>query len=326
MTRTRSGSSSTSGRPIGARPMIAPPTTSTIGYGTLIARAAADSTATATSSATRMISTSSTTRAAKCTTPPLSLSTTSPALEQQVDVAEHLAQRQVRLRDGDVAPDRLRDLVRGARLLGDQARASCSRAARASRSARRSAPRGRRTRSPWPGSTVVDRHRAGLAQRLQVHDQRARAAAAGLARPAAERLRDQRVRGDVLDQVVAGEQQRRRRRRRTRCPTASARAGAAPASVRFANSSSPPSVQRVRDRRAAAPAAVARATSRPSAVTTSRAIPWRSISACAELVVAVGVDVEVLDHRRQQVERADLGARALGEDARPARGGRCAGG
>ena len=41
-------------------------------------------------------------------------------LEQQVDVAEHLAQRQVGLGDRDVAPQRLRDLVRRARPLGDQ--------------------------------------------------------------------------------------------------------------------------------------------------------------------------------------------------------------
>ena len=35
-------------------------------------------------------------------------------------MAEHLAEREVRLRDGDVAPQRLRDLVRGQRLLAEQ--------------------------------------------------------------------------------------------------------------------------------------------------------------------------------------------------------------
>ena len=51
-----------------------------------------------------------------------------------------------------------------------------------------------------------------------------------------------------------------------------------------------------------------------SAVTTSRGMPWRSISALGQLVVALGVGGEVLDHRREQVERADLGVRAPGED------------
>ncbi len=41
--------------------------------------------------------------------------------EQQVDVPEHLRERQVGLRDGDVAPQLLGDLVGGSRLCGDQA-------------------------------------------------------------------------------------------------------------------------------------------------------------------------------------------------------------
>ena len=64
-------------------------------------------------------------------------------VQQQVDVAEHLAQREVRLRDGDVAPHRLRDLERGARLLGDQPVDAAPRAARAGGRARRSARRAR---------------------------------------------------------------------------------------------------------------------------------------------------------------------------------------
>ena len=49
-------------------------------------------------------------------------------VQQQVDVAEHLGQRQVGLRDRDVAEQRLRELVAGARALGDQARRSSPRA------------------------------------------------------------------------------------------------------------------------------------------------------------------------------------------------------
>ena len=43
-------------------------------------------------------------------------------------------------------------------------------------------------------------------------------------------------------------------------------------------------------------------------------MPWRSISALGELVVALGLRGEVLDHGREQVQRADLGARAARED------------
>ena len=43
-----------------------------------------------------------------------------PVVAQQVDMAEDLRQRQVGLRHGDVAPHRLRQLVRGARLVGDE--------------------------------------------------------------------------------------------------------------------------------------------------------------------------------------------------------------
>ena len=52
-------------------------------------------------------------------------------VEQQVDVAEHLGQRQVGLGDRDVAPQRLRELVGGARPLGDEARDLLRRGARA---------------------------------------------------------------------------------------------------------------------------------------------------------------------------------------------------
>ena len=135
--------------------------------------------------------------ASKRTTPAASLLGHAAVLEQQVDVAEHLGQRQVGLGDRDVAPQRLGDLVGGARLLLDQAARSCSRAARAGRSARRSASTWSVTGSPWPGRTTLEVHRARLAQRRHVGQQRPRAPAAGLARAAAERPRDQRVGGDV---------------------------------------------------------------------------------------------------------------------------------
>ena len=64
-------------------------------------------------------------------------------LQQQVDVAEHLGQRQVGLRDGDVAEQRLRELVAGARLLGDQLVDLAPRAGVELEAARRSARRGR---------------------------------------------------------------------------------------------------------------------------------------------------------------------------------------
>ena len=57
----------------------------------------------------------------KLTTPSRSRSTIAPSAQQQVDVPEHLRQRQVGLRDGDVSPQLLGDLVGGARLRGDQA-------------------------------------------------------------------------------------------------------------------------------------------------------------------------------------------------------------
>ena len=167
--------------------------------------------------------------------------------------------------------------------------------------------------SPWPGSTVSTGSRRVCAQRLQVHDQRARAAAAGLAGAPAERLRDQRVRGDVLDQVVAGEQHPALARRRTPCPTASGPGRCRTCSVRSANVSSPPSVSGVRDRRAAAPAAE-RARHRGQRGDHVARDPVAQHQRLRELVVVVGVDVEVLDHRGEQVERADLGAGAVGDD------------
>ena len=59
-----------------------------------------------------------------------------------------------------------------------------------------------------PGQHDLGGQLARLAQRVHVHHQRARAAAARLAGAPAERPRDQRVGGDVLDQVVAADQLR----------------------------------------------------------------------------------------------------------------------
>ena len=117
--------------------------------------------------------------------------------------------------------------------------------------------------SPWPGRTRLDRHLARLAQRRHVDQQRARAAVAGLAGLPAERPRDQRVGGDVLDQVVAADQRRRSPRRRRPCPTASG-PGRWSASQRAAGELELARRRRSRrvDRRAAAPAAERRATPR----------------------------------------------------------------
>ena len=77
-----------------------------------------------------------------------------PALvDQQVGVADHLGEGEEGLGDGDVAPDRLGDLVAAARLLGDQPvdllLAPLVLARRASISATWSV-----IGSPWPGRTI----------------------------------------------------------------------------------------------------------------------------------------------------------------------------
>ena len=51
-----------------------------------------------------------------------------------------------------------------------------------------------------------------------------------------------------------------------------------------------------------------------SAVTDVRRIPWRSISAWASSSSRSAWVVEVLQHRDEKVERADLGAGAVGDD------------
>src|SRR4051812_5269755 len=102
MTRTRSGSSSASGS--GRKPMTSPPTTSTIGYGIPTLRATAERPATATSSVTRTSSTSCNSDGLEAGDPAQLDLLHLVALDQQIDVAEHLAQRQVRLRHRHVPP------------------------------------------------------------------------------------------------------------------------------------------------------------------------------------------------------------------------------
>ena len=249
------------------------------------------------------------------------------AIEQQVDVPEHLAERQVGLRHGDVAPQRLRDLVRGARPLARSARGSCARGARASRSARRSAPRGRRTGSPWPGSTSVER--PSRASRAATRC-RSAARAGGRRRArrlAAERARDQRVGGDVRDQVVAAEQRAALARRGRSCPTgewpgrcstsqraaARARARSPSASGRVTVGASAPAAERARDRaqRGDDVARDAVAQHQRLGEARRRARPRRR---------------SPRSRARAGRARTTSAPERRGEDRRPARGGRCAGG
>ena len=197
ITSTSSGSSSTSGQARARSPCTSPPSTSRIGYGTPIARLAAASTETATSREIRTSSTPCTQlTASKRITPPVSCSATSPRSSSRSTWPEHLAEREVGLRDGDVAPQRLRDLVRGQRLLGEQA-VDLARAALVHREALVDQRRVVGERVAVAGQDLRDLHLARLAHRREVGQQRARAPVARLAGLAAELARDQRVGGDV---------------------------------------------------------------------------------------------------------------------------------
>src|SRR4051794_11097543 len=253
MTRTRSGSSLASGRP-GRTPSRAPPSTSTTGYGTLIARAVAENTVTEISRATRMTSTWSISGRREvdyaADLPLLRL----PALLQQVDVPQPLAQREVGRGDGDVAPDRLRDVMGGARLLAEEAE-DLRRPPLVHGEALVDQGGVPVELVAVAGQDAGDRHLAGRPQALHVHEQRARAPGAGLAGAPAERQRDHGVGGDVLDQVVAGQEVTGDRVEEDRVARRVARAvqhgeGAVPERQLAAV------VQHVRDGRAAAPAAV----------------------------------------------------------------------
>jgi hypothetical protein len=149
------------------------------------------------------------------------------ALDQQVDVPEHLAQREVGLRDRDVAPDRLRDLVRGARrseisppIL--RARRSCI-SKRSSITAAWSP-----NSSPWPGRTrSIGISRVRRSESMYISSARGRPSPGSPERPPSGRE----ISG--FDEMClirwsppAG---RRSPGRRRSCPTASARAGGRPA-------------------------------------------------------------------------------------------------
>ena len=242
-------------------------------------------------------------------------------------MAEHLAQRQVGLRDRDVAPQRLRDLVRGPRPLGDQparswrARRSCS-AKRSSISAAWSVERlavaGRGRRST--GISRVSRSES------HVDQQRARAAAAGLA--GARRRAAARSAGWRRCARSGG---RRRSARRARASQKIVSDGEWPGRCRTCEraarrtSSSPPSAQR-RGRPCALPPQPRneRDTAR-SAVTTSRGIPWRSISASASSSSrsAWAPKSSTTGASRSSAQTSAPSGR---RGCRPARGGRCAGG
>ena len=146
-----------------------------------------------------------------------------PALvDQQVDVADHLGEGEEGLGDGDVAPDRLGDLVAGARPLGDQA-VDLLLAPLVLGEALVDQRDVVDDRLAVAGEDDLGRQLAGLLQRLDVGDQRLRALVRAVERP-----RDQRVGGDVGDQVVGGDQDPPLARPRRPCRRGCGRAGAAP--------------------------------------------------------------------------------------------------
>ena len=155
-------------------------------------------------------------------------------------------------------------------------------------------------------------HLARLAHRAHVGDQRARAPAAGLARLAAQRPRDQRVRGDVADQVVAADHLAPlavvEERVAGRVPGAVEHLQGAVGEVELRAVG-----ERVRHLGRSAPGAE-RARHRAQRGHDVARDAVAQHQRLGELVVALGMVREVLDQRREQVERADLRVRAAGED------------
>ena len=236
-------------------------------------------------------------------------------------MAEHLAERQQGLRDARLAPDRLSAIACAERGASAISAANFARGARAWRSARRSAPRGRRRPRRGPGSTVLPACRASRASTPCRSS--ARAAARSPGRRRAER--DQRVRGDVRDQVVAGDQVAVGRVEEHRVRRASGPGGGGPRTCGRANSSSPPSC-RTWPTGALPPQPRYPRVTAPSAVTTLGPIAVAAHQRLREHVVALGVALEVLDHRARgrpaRRPRRPSGRRGC----RRARGGRRAGG
>ena len=324
ITSTSSGSSSTSGSP-GMKPSSSPPTTSTIGYGMfertrgrrqhrdrheqadedqLDARASGGLVADRRRRPQPRGSPRA--RAAGPTWPSTSDSVRNACVSATLP---HSA---------------LRDLVRGPRRSATRP-GSWRRAARASAKRSSISATWSVTGSPWPASTTSAGSSRVSRSESDVGHQRARAAAVRLARAAAERrarsagwrrcgsirwsppisTRRSASQNSVSDgewpgrcwtsQRAVGERQHRRRRRADGRPRAL-----------------PPQPRIGARHRAQCDDRVAR-----DAVAQHQRL--------RQLVVALGVGAELLQHRRQQVERADLGARAVGRGCRPGRGGRGAG-
>ena len=230
-----------------------------------------------------------------------------PLVGQQVDVAEHLRERQEGLGHGDVAPQLLGDLVRRARALGDQP-------------------------EDLLGAAAVKRE-ALVDQRPMVGD-RARRARGARSRPAARgcgaatRCRSSAPAGARSSRRAGGRSAGWRRcgrsggrrragsaapRPRTACPMGCAPAGAAPrARDREAQASSPSCSGRVTSARA--PQARKLRDTRAQRRHDVLGDPVAEHQRGRELVVALDVLAEVLDERDHHVDRRDLGPRARGDD------------
>ena len=242
-------------------------------------------------------------------------------------MAEHLAERQVGLRDRDVAPQRLRDLVRACAAARRSARAilRARRSCIAKRSSisvdvvgeRRRRGRGGRARSASRASRAAtpcrSAARAGGRRRARRTCRRAAARSAGWRRCARSGGRRR-----SASPRLAVEEDRVRRRVAGAVEDLRACGRRTP--------SSPPSCEPARrPARRAAPAAE-RARHRAQRGDDVARDPVAQHQRLGELVVALGVRAEVLDHRREQVERARPRRPSGGRGCRPARGGRCAGG
>ena len=192
---------------------------------------------------------------------------------------------------------------------------------RCSRSARRSGARWSVIGSPWPGSTRSTSISRVTAQRLEVVHERLRALARAVARP-----RDQRVRGDVAEQVVGRDQDAPLGGRGRRCRWGSGPGGGARAACGRA--------ARAPRRRAAARVTSTRAPQARKARETDWSARHHVLGdavaqhdVAGEVVVGLRPRSEKSLHERHgRVDRRHLGARVRGHQRRPARGGRCAGG
>jgi hypothetical protein len=221
-------------------------------------------------------------------------------------VPDHLGEGQECLGDGDVSPDRLGELVPGPRLLGDQG-VELLGATLIHREALVDQRDVVGDRLAVAGEDDLRRQLARPLHRLEVGDERL-----GAPGRAVERPRDQRVRGDVLDQVVGGQQDPP-----VRVPedgVGGAVSGAVlDLELSLTQLEQLPVVERPRHRRLAAPGPEAAG----HLAQCGDHLLRDAVAAhegCRLLVVALGVVAEVLDERHQEVEGGDLGAGALGDD------------